>query len=226
MQTLAHPRGPAERRGSSLVELLVAVGVTAVVLGSVSLAAGRAQQLMNANEASLRLDTRQSRAALKAMRLLLAAGTGSVTPDLTPPGGGAPTPWAPQVQFRTCVDFQANAIVWGDLQSIGWERDVGELDNGVDDDGDGLVDEGALVWFEREGEADERRVVLASGVAELLEGEDFNGLDDNGNGLVDEAGACVDVDENGVLTLRFTLEDAPRGDLVQRTRTVRLRLRN
>ena len=219
-------RRPARARaGSSIVELMISLGVAAIVLTSVSIAATRARGLISQNEQSLQLDTLHSRVALKVTRTLLSTSAASVTPDLTPVDG-LPTPWSDTLDFRSMEDWADGGIEWSPTQTLRWERDPAEVDNGVDDDGDGLIDEGLLVWIQDEGDADERRVVLATSVAELLEGEVDNGVDDNGNGLVDERGACFDVD-GGLLTLRLTLERAVRGgQFVQRTRTTRVQLRN
>jgi hypothetical protein len=85
------------------------------------------------------------------------------------------------------------------------ELETGEQDNGLDDNGNGLVDEGVIVWTENPGLVDERRVIRSHWVREYLEGELPNGLDDNGNGLRDERGLCFSI-EGDVLTIRITLE--------------------
>lgn len=63
----------------------------------------------------------------------------------------------------------------------------GEERNGIDDDGDGLVDEFALALTHRTGRGDEGPVEwIATGLPELAAGEEPNGVDDNGDGLIDE----------------------------------------
>lgn len=84
------------------------------------------------------------------------------------------------------------------------ELDPAELDNDRDDDGDGLVDEQEVLWIEDEGGPDERREVLATGVAEYASGEQANGLDDDGNGLIDERGLSF-VRDGDALVVRVTL---------------------
>ena len=79
--------------------------------------------------------------------------------------------------------------------------DPDEVDDGQDNNGNGLIDEGRIVWTRNVGAPDERSVVLCHQVREYLEGEVPNGLDDNGNGLVDEKG--LSFERNG--------ETAPRG---------------
>ena len=90
-------------------------------------------------------------------------------------------------------------------QEIAFEYETGEIDDGRDNNRNGLVDEGVVVLLRDAGGANEQRVVLCHGVRERLEGELVNGLDDNGNGLVDEKGFCLQwVD--GVLALWLSIE--------------------
>lgn len=76
-------------------------------------------------------------------------------------------------------------------ESLVLESDPADPDDGIDNDGDGLIDELRLVWYSNRGVAGERMRVLANGVTESLEGElPGNLIDDNGNGLVDERGVA------------------------------------
>ncbi|MEO0650720.1 MAG: hypothetical protein AAFZ65_08580 [Planctomycetota bacterium] len=226
MRLLHRPTLGASRRGASAIELMIGLTVAAVAFTGVTLATTRARGVLDQNEHLLAMDTTQSRVGLRVTRAVLSARGANVTPDLRPVNG-LPTPWSEQIGFRSMEDWVGGAIEWSPQQSLRWERDPAEIDNGLDDDGDGLIDEGLLVWLLDEGGANEQRVVLASSVAELAEGELENGLDDNGNGLVDEAGASFDLTADGLMTFRLTLERAARGGvLVQRTRATRIRLRN
>ncbi len=71
---------------------------------------------------------------------------------------------------------------------IQFEYAPGELDDGVDNDGNGLIDDGRAVLYYSWGRGDQRRRVLCNGVAEYLDGETPDGTDENGNGLIDERG--------------------------------------
>ena len=101
-----------------------------------------------------------------------------------------------------------------------------EVDDGIDNDGDGVVDEGVLVLIQDWMGPTEQEVVLCHGVREFLEGETPNMLDDNGNGLIDERGFSVDLDGEN-LTFRLSLErvDAS-GNTVIRTLESSVWLRN
>ena len=81
----------------------------------------------------------------------------------------------------------------------------------MDNNGNGIVDEGLIALITDPGGAAERREVLARFVAARLEGEEENGLDDNGNGLVDERGFSL-VREGRLLEVRITTLGADRAD--------------
>src|SRR5262249_41383601 len=82
--------------------------------------------------------------------------------------------------------------------------------NGVDDDGDGLVDERNLVMTRNVGTANEVSIVLCHDVARWYPGEISNVADDNGNGVVDESG--FNVQRTGdLLTIRLCIEQPTAG---------------
>jgi hypothetical protein len=115
---------------------------------------------------------------------------------------------ATTLQFHVASGWAGNTI-WAPDESVFWELERGELDDGRDNNGNGLADEGVVVWVQNLVLPDERRVVLVSGVAEIAEGETFNGLDDNGDGLIDEAGLSFSV-EGDVVTVGLTLQTLDR----------------
>jgi hypothetical protein len=131
-----------------------------------------------------------------------------------------------RVDFRRVTGYAAGAPVLSNLESIRLEPAPGEPDDGLDNDGDGFVDEAQLVWIQDLGLATEQRTVLCRGVAETFAGEvPGNGADDNGNGLRDESGFCVDYDGSR-LNVSLTLQgSATSGQVVTRTvrRTIVLR---
>ncbi len=218
----------AARRGTAgagLVEVLVAVSLTLLVLGGVVQATNRGLGAFREGAANNEIEARAARAMSRLARELLGAGAGTLQPVLTTPSG-APTVWSSVLEFRVGETWDGDGIGWSEPRRLIWERAAGELDNGADDDGDGVADQGALILVLDPGAADERRVVLASGVREQLEGELANGLDDNANGLVDEGGLAFDL-TGDVLTVRFSLErSGPGGRPIVRTQQTSIRLRN
>ena len=90
-----------------------------------------------------------------------------------------------KVERKAIVTFEDGEEIWGTLDS--------DPDDGLDTAGDGLLDEGPLVWIDDYGQPDQLRRILCHDVAEFLEGEAPGNLaDDNGYGLQNERGFCVD----------------------------------
>jgi hypothetical protein len=122
------------------------------------------------------------------------------------------------VDFQRPADFAGGAVVWDVTERLALEPSPEDPVDGNDNDGDGLVDEGRLVWTERVGMAGQRRHVLAGGVSAAIEGETLgNGLDDNGNGLVDERGLAITYAGNRLeVQITVARETAP-GVVLERT---------
>jgi hypothetical protein len=151
--------------------------------------------------------------------LLVSAGAETLDPDPV-------APWGSQtLTFQTIEGFDGE-IVWGLPQTLALVMDLGETDDGRDEDGDGLIDERALVHTRAAGSADELSTTLIRGVRELAEGELANDEDDNENGLTDEQGLSF-VHTGGRLLIRLTLEDIDStGNSLIRTAETSVRLRN
>ena len=104
--------------------------------------------------------------------------------------------------------------------------DVNELDDGIDNDGDGLIDEGSVVLVKDWGGPEEKTVVLCHDVSEYAAGETFDGTDENGNGLIDERGLCFDM-RDGNLYFLLTVERLDQdGHLLTRSFRSSVWLRN
>jgi len=131
-----------------------------------------------------------------------------------------------RVDYQRVTGFQAGAPVLTNLESIRFEYSPDDPNDGIDNNGNGLIDEGRVVWVEDLGLPSEHTVTICKWVREFSEREvPGNGLDDNGNGLRDEAGFSIDYDGSR-LNIRLSLERPVSAGLsVTRTveRTVRLR---
>ena len=211
--------------GFTILELAIAATIMAVVLGGTALAMRRGLELNRWMTADGDLNSRSARGLSSISRRLFGAGLETLDPDLTTLPG-EDTVWSETLDLELGSDWAGGEIQWGEVRRIALEFGRGELDNGVDDNGDGLVDEQMAVLIVNPGEPDQRRAVLVSGVSEYLEGEVFNGLDDNGNGLVDERGLCFAL-EGELLTIRLSVERlGPDGRLMVRTQETTIGLRN
>ena len=208
------------RSGMSTIEMAIVTILLATLLGSIALAMERAVATFERSSANGDINARAARAIHRISQEMLGAREATLAPAPVLPFGSN------SLEFEVPQTTAAGTVVWSPRRQIALQLGTGELDNGIDDDGDGLVDERSVVRVDDPGLPGERRVVLVNGVAELLQGELPNAVDDNGNGLIDEAGLSFS-DENGALVIRLTLERiGPDNDLMQRTQSVSVVLRN
>lgn len=188
--------------GFTVIELLIGLTLFTGLILLFTVTIGTITGTYREGRAEGDLVARAHRAVTRvADRLAMAERDGLV--GVPPAGFGATA-----LQFHVAAGWAGNTI-WAPDEGVFWELERGELDDGRDNNGNGLADEGVVVWVQNLGLPEERRVVLASGVAELAEGETFNGLDDNGDGLIDEGGLSFAV-EGDVVTVGLTLQTLDR----------------
>ncbi len=133
---------------------------------------------------------------------------------------------AEDFEYQLAVGATAGVADWGPPRRLAFEYQSGEVDDGVDNNGNGLVDEGILVLEVNPDEPEETRVVLATGVAEYLEGEVPDGDDDNGNGVTDERGFNVHL-SGELLWIRLSLQAVDEdGNQITRSMETAFRVRN
>ena len=155
-----------------------------------------------------------------ALRVVTYAAPANLEPSLSAPLSSS---W---LTFQVVVGMEDGVPVFGPPVRLEFELDPDETDDGLDNDGDGVADEGRAVLVRNAGLPGEVRVVLSHWVRELLQGEEANGIDDNGNGLIDEPGLSFDV-EGGSLNVRLSLERPdPDGRLITRTLATSVLFRN
>lgn len=148
-------RLPCARRGFSLLEaviagaiLVVAIGLSLGVLGNIS------EHVADATVASdARAQASRARTFLRSvLRGVVVAPTASLPLFPAPsPVRSAPHPTTnlfTGLQYVTATGFDpaARSITVGPTCQLSFAVEQGELLNGSDDDGDGLVDEGSLRW--------------------------------------------------------------------------------
>jgi prepilin-type N-terminal cleavage/methylation domain-containing protein len=207
------------RAGFTLVEILIAVAVLSLALLAIGMISTTGMGVFKTTALNTGLDSDALRAVDRISSELARADSNSLVPP-TPNDGTS------ELLFQEVVGVEDGEPTWGLVQEVLFEYEAGELDDGVDNNHNGLVDEGVVVLRRDVGGPDERRVVLCQGVRELFEGEQSNGLDDNGNGLVDEQGFCLQwVD--GVLRVQISVEEAGSGgEHVVRSLQTSVRTRN
>ncbi len=140
-----------------------------------------------------------------------------VPPQLTP---------VSTLTFQQADGFAGGALLLSNQHTIAFQIEQGELLDGLDNNGNGLIDEGQVLWTQNVGQPDQITVVLSHGVSQLLQGEVANLGDDNGNGLADELGLVFELRGN-VLFIRLSLEAMDDdGRLVVKTVETAVRIRN
>jgi len=212
------------RAGFTLVEMMLGLVVLAMMAGAALIVSTSTEEASSAGMTGVDLDMRSGRALHSVTETFRNVQLSSLNPAvvLAPFSTSTVT-----MQRVTGYDEASSAPQLSAPDRLMLETATGEVDDGADNDGDGLVDEKRVVFIERIGTPQQRRRVLCTFVADSLEGEIAgNGIDDNGNGLVDEEGFCISY-EGSVMVVRLTVERLSEdGRLVTRTVERRVRLRN
>ncbi len=149
-------RGP--QPGFTLVELMIAISVLAAMLAAVSGAAATLGSAMETNSCSAEMVTIARRnvqrvAAFARPAKLSTFSVQAVQEDVTNGLATAvgqwisPTEnvWRPSIQFQAASGLLSmNAALSTTPRRLVFLMETTETDNGVDDDGDGLIDEGTV----------------------------------------------------------------------------------
>ncbi len=205
---------PGSRAGLSLFEVMVAVTGTLVVFGLVATGTTRAFDTWKGTVSGTEVERTANNAMDRMVATLADAGLTTIADDLSAPTGGS------EFSFQVRKGYTAGAVTWGPVTKIAWVPDPGDARDNVDNDGDGLVDEGEVVMSDATG----RHVVIVRNVAEFLDGETEDNTDENGNGLTDEQGLSFEI-EGRRLHIRMTLAKVGAdGETVTRSAESVLRL--
>jgi len=205
--------------GYTILELMMSVVLLGTILTAIGLSARSASDMYRESQFEHELETQLHR-TLELIATQLTVSGRDLTPEPDTAFGTA------ALTFKRCDGWDGDAPIWSQPLQIALQLEDGELDDGSDNNGNGLVDECVIVFVNDAGSPTAAETVKCHRVRELLAGEDFNGLDDNGNGLIDEPGLCFDVEGN-VLTILLTLEGIdPDGRLVTKTDQTAVRIRN
>ena len=207
------------QHGYTLIESVIAVTLLGLVIGSITMVGRAHERAYHTAATASQLEAQAALAMERIMTDLRIAARESITPDPGAVGTAG-------VQYVQAVGIALGEVELSPLRAVRFEYELGEIDDGIDNNGNGLVDEGRVVLIENLGEPNERTRVITRWVRELSGGEQDNGLDDNGNGLVDEPGFVLRrVDET--LIVRLTLERRDvEGRTMSRTAQTSIRPRN
>lgn len=203
------------QRGFSIIELMLAMAGTVVIFGIVVLGTQRAFGTWRATVSDTELERIAVRSLDRVVATLADASIATIADDLAAPTGGA------SITFQAFGPAADGTATLGPAVTFAWSSDPNDPEDGADNDGDGLVDEGRIVRTDTTGNS----VVLVQNVTAYLDGETSNSMDDNGNGLIDERGFCFELDGRE-LTVRLTLSKRnAEGEIVTRSAESAVRLR-
>jgi len=206
--------------GYTLLEMSIVLVLLGMVLGATFTVGMSSDKTYRTGTTAAHLEAQADMAVGRIVSDLRIARRDSLAPDPAPGSGGE------SVEYVQPVGITNGVVQWSPPRRLAFEYETGEIDDGLDNNRNGLVDEGQVVLREDFGGANERRHVITRWVRELAAGETANGADDNGNGLVDEPGFLVErFDET--LVVRLTLEQRDgEGRLRNRTSRTSARMRN
>jgi len=204
---------PRTERGTTLLEVTLSLVLFTTFAGSIFMAVDASAGSYGTEATAARLDADARRAMNVLTGYLREADFASITPVGLPET--ASSTW---LDFQRPQGFQNGAVVWGPTERLALEPDPADPENGADDDGDGMIDEGRVVWIEDAALGAGLRLVVCSNVPAALAGEVLgNNQDDNGNGLIDERGFCVEF-AGSRLIARLTVEEADQeGNSIRRS---------
>jgi prepilin-type N-terminal cleavage/methylation domain-containing protein len=207
--------------GFTLIEVMITSSLVGLVVSAILGLGMSGTSVFRSGSSRANLDAASQRAMERIVAELTTAGKGKLAPLATGANGET------SMLFQQAIGVTAGKTDWTPLPlSLDWELETGELDNGIDDNGNGLVDEGLVVLTRDAGGPNPDRVILCRWVRSYLEGEVPNGGDDNGNGLFDERGFCFERVGDS-LVIRLTLERLDSDGIpVVRSLETTVRLRN
>lgn len=194
------------RSGFTLLEVVLASALLSAVLGAALMVVQRGKSAMAEGHLHARAEARAHRALERVVAELRGAGIDALTPAINPNGLTSTA----TLTFDPIVGVSGAAPIWGQPIRIARVAAPEDPNNGRDDDGDGVVDEGNLMLTRDVGGIGQAAFLLCTQVRELAEGELANGNDDNANGLADEAGFSIQRIGN-MLTIRLSVEELGEG---------------
>ena len=189
------------RAGFSLLEVLVGAVLMTMIFGALSMMMKSGSDAFHQGVSSSTAESTARRGLDRIAAQFSDAERAQMLPQIVPTLGSS------TLTFHRSTGAPGGVIAWGNDRIVQFQMEPSEADDGLDNDGDGLIDEGRVVLIDNVGLPNQQTTVLCSNVREYLQGEIPNGLDDNGNGLIDEQGLSFDM-VGSTLVVRLTVERA------------------
>ena len=192
----------------------------AVLSGGMAAVMGSSFDVWQDSQSSAQIDRDANRSLRKISEHLTWAGRDSA------PGCFGEEAVLSSIDFRPVAGVSGGKVIWGAVRRIQWVADTRDPTDGVDNNTNNVLDEGAVLLVVDTDLPTENRTLLCRGVTRYLEGELPNGLDDNGNGLVDEPGLCFARKGNSIIVLLTIRRTGMDGRPVLRTLETAVNSRN
>lgn len=191
------------RAGFTLIEAVIALALIGLVVTKLTLVMEEARRAHQEESVALALQDQAMILLDKIAYAVVGASRQRLEPEQPAPLSSA------EIRFQVSLGVEDGEPVWSDPEIIGLAEGSGQL-----------------YWGQNVGAAEERIVVWANTVSQMLEDELLNGADDNGNDLADELGLAFVVDDKSVV-IRLTLENVREdGERLQVTRETTVTCRN
>lgn len=192
------------RAGFSLIEVLLAVGLLAILGTKVLLVMKEANDVGTKDASEMALEDQVLQVLDRIAYAVMGADRDQLTPDEESPV------FSEALTFTVSLGVEEGEVVWSDPEKVG-------------------IDEGnaaQVVYIQNPEAVDPQRVVWTNIARPFLEGEFPNGIDDNGNGLVDEKGLVFAL-QGDMVTIELTLErPLSNGETVVQHGMTRVTIRN
>lgn len=221
------PRTNTSRRGTTMVELLVAALIMTTVLGAIGVTVLSGSRSYEEGVARAEVDAKARRLVSRVAEEFMTASQGSCIEGAQFWSGGVEDDGDVEYRYNQVLGAAGGNPLLGTQCRVRLAYAQGELDDGIDNNGNGLVDECRILLTQDTAAGPE--IAIGGFVREFLQGEvGGNDADDNGNGLSDERGLCMTFDaDTNTLMVRLTIERlTSQGRLVTSTAETSVLLRN
>lgn len=214
------------RRGTTMIEMLIAALIMTSIFGAIGMTVLSGTKSYEQGVAKAEVDAQARRLVGMVADEFLNASANSLVPGAAPFSGVAADDGFTEFTYTQMEPVLGGPPALGLPRRIRIVLAAGELDDGIDNNGNGLVDECRLMLTQVVGASPE--VGIGAFVREYLQGESGDDVDENGNGLVDERGLCMTFDgTTNTMVIRVTIERlTSQGRLITSTAETSVRLRN